>query len=73
MAHQHVRSGKWSWPPGNELSGRRLGIVGTGQIGLRVAEIGKEGWRKMVLSIAVLFVSPTSLAMIPSGTTNSPQ
>lgn len=41
MAHQHVRSGKWSWPPGNELSGRRLGIVGTGQIGLRVAEIGK--------------------------------
>eukprot|EP00439_Symbiodinium_sp_Y106_P025778 s953_g3.t1 len=41
MAHQHVRSGKWSWPPGNELSGRRLGIVGTGEIGLRVAEIGK--------------------------------
>ncbi|CAE7719477.1 serA [Symbiodinium pilosum] len=41
MAHQHVRSGKWSWPPGNELCGRRLGIVGTGAMGLRVAEIGK--------------------------------
>lgn len=41
MAHQHVRAGKWNWPPGNELCGRRFGIIGTGEIGLRVAEISK--------------------------------
>lgn len=41
IAHQHVRSGKWAWPPGNELSGKRLGVIGTGQIGIRVCEIGK--------------------------------
>ena len=89
---RHVRSGKWTWPPGNELCGRRFGtglqshesftskrrsnmndrsmfvakrwqlcisvfvlyviyaakmfpmewrIIGTGEIGLRVAEISK--------------------------------
>lgn len=39
IAHQHVRAGKWAWPPGNELSGKRMGLIGTGQIGMRVAEI----------------------------------
>lgn len=41
LAHSHIRQGKWAWPPGNELSGKRLGVIGTGQIGMRVAEIGK--------------------------------
>jgi D-3-phosphoglycerate dehydrogenase len=41
IAHQHVRAGKWAWPPGNELSGKRLGLIGTGQIGMRIGEIGK--------------------------------
>jgi len=41
LAHRHVREGKWAWPPGNELSGKRLGLIGTGQIGMRCAEIGK--------------------------------
>jgi D-3-phosphoglycerate dehydrogenase len=41
LAHAHVRQGKWAWPPGNELSGKRLGIIGTGQIGMRIAEVGK--------------------------------
>jgi len=41
IAHQHVRAGKWAWPPGNELSGKRLGVIGTGHIGMRIAEIAK--------------------------------
>jgi D-3-phosphoglycerate dehydrogenase len=41
IAHQHVRAGKWIWPPGNELSGKRFGLIGTGKIGMRIAEIAK--------------------------------
>jgi len=40
-AHQHVRSGEWAWPPGNELAGKRFGVIGTGQIGMRLGEIAK--------------------------------
>jgi D-3-phosphoglycerate dehydrogenase len=43
MADKHVRSGVFDWRPfgGRELAGKTLGIVGTGSIGFRVAEIAK--------------------------------
>jgi D-3-phosphoglycerate dehydrogenase len=40
-AHSHIRDGKWQWPPGNELKGKRFGLIGTGKIGMRVAEVAK--------------------------------
>lgn len=40
-AHKHIRGGQWVWPPGSELSGKRVGILGTGKLGNRLAEISK--------------------------------
>jgi phosphoglycerate dehydrogenase-like enzyme len=42
-ADEHVRRGDFNWRlfEGIELAGKTLGIVGTGAIGCRVAEIGK--------------------------------
>jgi len=43
QADKHVRKGNFDWRPfgGVELHGKTLGIIGTGSIGLRVAEIAK--------------------------------
>ncbi|MCK4474734.1 glycerate dehydrogenase [Candidatus Bathyarchaeota archaeon] len=42
-ADEHVRRGNFDWRSfgGIELAGKTLGIIGTGSIGCRVAEIGK--------------------------------
>jgi len=36
---QKLRSGKWTHPAGIELKSKNIGIVGTGSIGIRVAEL----------------------------------
>jgi D-3-phosphoglycerate dehydrogenase len=50
LADKHVREGKFDWRPfgGMELAGKTLGIIGTGAIGFRVAEIAR-GFKMQLL------------------------
>jgi len=43
LADKHVRRGDFDWRPfaGRELAGKTIGVIGTGVIGCRVAEIAK--------------------------------
>jgi D-3-phosphoglycerate dehydrogenase len=43
LADRHVRKGNFDWRPfgGRELTGKTLGIIGTGNIGCRIAEIAR--------------------------------
>jgi len=50
LSDKHVRNGGFDWRPfsGRELAGKTLGIVGTGSIGFRVAEIAKVFGMKLL-------------------------
>jgi phosphoglycerate dehydrogenase-like enzyme len=49
-ADKHVRDGNFDWRPfgGRELIGKTLGVVGTGSIGFRVAEIARAFGMKIL-------------------------
>ncbi len=51
LADRHVREGDFDWRPfgGSELAGKTLGIIGTGAIGCRVAELAKA-FKMQILS-----------------------
>lgn len=50
LADRHVRNGGFDWRPfgGRELAGKTLGVIGTGAIGYRIAELARA-FRMQVL------------------------